>query len=154
VGSLRQVATVKDEARRRLIALLTTTETTGHFFKIGISSNPTGRSYGHNKVAVDEREVGDLTYVTLQSGFWSHMYVIYQNPRKEVVRGAEREFIELTWKTFGNPSLHKSPDPRVQADLDQKFLEHNLISMNDNPGGEGPLGRLGPHYLYVLRSLR
>ena len=52
-------------------------ETRGHIYKIGIATNPTGRSYGHNRVAVDERVEGDLIYVTYQVGLWARMFVIF-----------------------------------------------------------------------------
>ncbi len=129
----QNVETQKEQALAQLRCIFS--ETKGHFHKIGISSNPTGRSYGHGKVAVDEREEGDMTYVTLQSGFWAEMHVIYQTSSPAAIRAAEREFIALARKEFAD------------------FQVHNLVSMNENPGGEGPLRPRGPHFLYVLRSV-
>jgi len=110
------------------------TDTKGHIYKIGIATNPVSRSYAHGKVAVDEREDGDLTYVTFQRGLWDRMFVIFQTTSGAAVREAEREFIEAAQKEFGD------------------FRTHSLVTMNTSTGGEGPLGPRGPYFLYVLRS--
>jgi hypothetical protein len=109
-------------------------ETKGHIYKIGIATNPTGRSYGHGLVAVDEREDGDLIHVTYQRGLWDRMFVIFQSPLSLVIRDAEREFIRRTKQDFAD------------------FARHNLVTMNESKGGEGPLGAKGPYFLYLLRS--
>lgn len=108
-------------------------ESRGFLYKIGISTNPTTRSYGHNQTEVDRREVGDMIYVTIQKGFWERMYVIFQTPLSGAVRDAEKEFIAHARKNFGN------------------FQTSELVEMNDSSGGGGPLGSEGPYYLYVLR---
>jgi len=110
------------------------TDTKGHIYKVGIATNPVRRSYAHGKVAVDEREDGDLTYVTFQRGLWDRMFVIFQTLSGAEVRDAERDFIEVARKEFGD------------------FGTHNLVTMNTSTGGEGPLGPRGPYFLYVLRS--
>ena len=109
-------------------------DTKGHIFKIGIATNPVLRSYGHNKVVVDEKEVGDMTYVTLQRGMWSTMHVVFQTTSEPAIRLAEREFIRKAAQNFGD------------------FAKSNLVTMNASAGGEGPLGAQGPYFLYVLRS--
>jgi hypothetical protein len=109
-------------------------ETRGSIYKIGIATNPTGRSYGHNRVAVDERREGDLIYVTYQVGLWARMFVIFQSPSAVIIRDAEREFIQAANQGFGD------------------FSKSNIVTMNTSTGGEGPLGAKGPYFLYVLRS--
>ena len=130
--SLPLVETDKQRALDHLSKILK--ETPGHIYKIGIATNPTGRSYGHNRVAVDERVEGDMVYVTFQVGLWSKMYVIFQSPSAGIIRGAEREFIQAANKGFGD------------------FGASGIVTMNTSTGGEGPLGPRGPYYLYVLRS--
>lgn len=109
-------------------------DTPGHIYKVGIATNPTGRTYGHNRVAVDERVEGDMIYVTYQTGLWSRMYVIFQSPSAGVIRLAERDFIQAANTGFGD------------------FSRSGIVTMNTSTGGEGPLGARGPYYLYILRS--
>ena len=126
------VETDRDRALEHMKKILR--ETVGSIYKVGISSNPSGRTYGHQRVAVDERREGDMIYVTIQVGLWSKMYVIFQTLLEEEIRRAEREFIAEAKKDFGD------------------YKTSNIVTMNENPGGEGPLRATGPYFLYVLRS--
>ena len=94
-------------------------DTPGHIYKVGIATNPTGRSYGHNRVAVDERVEGDMVYVTFQTGLWDRMFVIFRSPSEQIIRRAEIEFIDAAKTSFGD------------------FGKSGVVTMNENPGGGG-----------------
>lgn len=144
VGDKSGVTRVKSAALETLKVILTDTRAkiySGHLYKIGISSNPQIRSYGHGEVIVDEEQVmPDMRRLVLVRGLWARMHVIWQTGSDAGIRQAEREFIQFALTTYGG------------VGRDEHRPGQQVFSFNDNPGGEGPLPLKGPYFLYVLQS--
>jgi len=85
----------------------------------------------------------------------------------KTVESRRLQSVRSTWLTHSSGLVQPGPVPTL-ADgvilaMDREFIRrtkqdfadfarHNVVTMNESAGGEGPLGARGPYFLYVLRS--